>query len=634
MIPPATAIAPAAPSVDRRFVRDEPIYLDNLAALWAADPALARRVEALDAATPAADLRAPAIGGEAGPSLAGIDPGEHFAFIVYGFGPHLMELFAHAGGRDAEAVFAVFEPDLARVRDGLLLDDYAPLLASGRVLIFAAADASDFAADFAQRVRPWSALVALGTVGVGHPPSLARAPAFFADCRRLAADFAETLATDTATTLAHARKTSFNVAANLREYATTPGLGRLRDAYAGRPAVLVAAGPSLRKNIDDLRAAAGKAVVIAVQTALRPLLEAGVVPDFVTALDHHEISTRFYENLPGDLPTELVAEPKVSGAVLRAWRNVPGRKLTLLGNDFAESVLGELRLGRPRLAAGSTVAHLSFSLAEWMGCSTAILVGQDLGFSDGLAYAPGTGYDAVWRPETGRFCSFEAKQWEHIARDRAALRRVEDWRGETTYTERRLFSYLQHFERLFAATPMRVIDATEGGVAKRGTERMPLAEAIAAFCRENVPPPPAHVAPAPADVEARVTRSLARRRAEARVVRDVSRRTLPVLEAIRDGAGDAARTDPQIAQIDALRRELEAVDSTYSLVMTLTQRSEQERFRADRRIRAAGISPLERQRRQVERDLVNVRAVLAAAEDFLTLLDAAAGAPAEARRAA
>ena len=570
----------------------------------------------LDAAT--AVLVAPPPDDGPPPDLAAVDPGEHFAFYVYGFGPHLLDLFAHTGGPAAEAVFAVFEPRVDRLRDALLRDDYAPLIASRRLLIFTVADP----ADFARRMRPLGPLVMLGTVALGHAQRLDRDRPFFDECRKMADDFGRAVATDTATTLAHARKTSFNVAANLREYALTPGLGRLRDAYRGRPAVLVAAGPSLRKNIDQLRDVAGRAVVIAVQTALRPLLDAGVVPQFVTGLDHHEISTRFYENLPADLPTELVAEPKVSDAVLRAWRSVPGRKLTLLGNDFAEGVLGEPRPNRPKLSAGTTVAHLSFSLAEWLGCSTAILVGQDLGFSDGLAYTPGTGYDDVWRPETGRFCTFETKQWEHIARDRAALRRVEDWRGETTYTEQRLFSYLQHFERMFAASPMRVVDATEGGVAKRGTERMPLSEAISTFCDGLIPPPPPYPAAPAGDWDARLAQSLRKRRAEALVVRDVSRRTLAALEAIQAAVGDAGRINVNIGKIDAYRRELEAVDATYTLMMTLTQRSEQERFRADRRIRAAGVDAAERQRRQVGRDVANVQAVLVAADDFLSLLDA------------
>ena len=598
------------------------LYLGNLAALWTCDPLLASRVEAVDSERPGGDLAdAPSSPGtDFGPMLERVDAGEVFAFHVAGFGPHLMELFAHAGGPAGEAVFTVFEPDLTHLRDALLRDDYAAAFESGRVLVFTSDDPSALAT----AMRPFQSLVALGVARIGHAASLARDAEFFAACRRAADAFCETVATDTATTLAHARKTAFNVAANLAEYATTPGLARLRDAYRGMPALLVAAGPSLRKNIEQVKESDGRAVVIAVQTTLKPLLAAGVVPHFVTALDHHEISTRFYEGLPADLATELVAEPKVSPAVLRAWREVPGRKLTLLGNDFAERVLGELKLRKATLAAGSTVAHLSFTLAEWLGCSTAILVGQDLGFSDGLAYTPGTGYDDVWRAETGRFCTFEMKQWEHIARDRAALRRVEDWDGHATYTERRLFSYLQHFERLFAATPMRVIDATEGGAAKRHTERMPLRTAIGAFCTRPLP-----VAPPPgSERTADVAACLTARRREARAVLRIAGATLPLLRRIRDGRD----VDANIARVDALRRELRDADSTYSLVTTLTQASELARFRADRRINAGGLTPLERQRRQVERDVVNVEAFEAAARDFLCLLDTAA--PTPQRRAA
>ena len=40
-----------------------------------------------------------------------------------------------------------------------------------------------------------------------------------------------------------------------------------------------------------------RAVVIAVQTMLKPMLAAGIEPDFVTSLDYNTVSTRFFENL-------------------------------------------------------------------------------------------------------------------------------------------------------------------------------------------------------------------------------------------------------------------------------------------------------------------------------------------------
>ena len=145
----------------------------------------------------------------------------------------------------------------------------------------------------------------------------------------------------------------------------------------------MSAGPSLRKNKHLLKGLGDRAVLIAVQTMLQPLLEMGVEPHYVTSLDYHDICTRFFEKLPTTLKTELVAEPKASSAIFRMY---PG-PVSLLGNQFAELLLREKNLKKTELPGGATVAHLAFYLAEFLGCDPIIFVGQDLGFSDGLCYA-------------------------------------------------------------------------------------------------------------------------------------------------------------------------------------------------------------------------------------------------------
>ena len=112
--------------------------------------------------------------------------------------------------------------------------------------------------------------------------------------------------------------------------------------------MIVSAGPSLRKNKHLLPKITGKACIIAVQTTLQPLLEMGVEPQFVTSLDYHDICTRFFERLPDNLRTELVAEPKATNAIFDLH---PG-PLSLLGNDFAETLLAEMKLNKARLPIG------------------------------------------------------------------------------------------------------------------------------------------------------------------------------------------------------------------------------------------------------------------------------------------
>ena len=51
------------------------------------------------------------------------------------------------------------------------------------------------------------------------------------------------------------------------------------------PAIIVSAGPSLNKNIDHLKNAKNKAFIVAVDTALKPLVMHGIIPDIYVIVD-------------------------------------------------------------------------------------------------------------------------------------------------------------------------------------------------------------------------------------------------------------------------------------------------------------------------------------------------------------
>ncbi len=591
--------------------RDHP-YLANLAALWAREPALAALVEAsdergeveADESAFVAQLAAVALEGAGGVYLFGL-----------GAGGMAEAVFDRTGGAEGEARLFIFDPDLGRLRAALWGRDLSRLIDSGRVG-FVWAD--DKAALFAT-LGPHTAMLSGGVEMLAHPPSANRHPAFYAAARQHVGAFASLSRTSIHTLVQNGRRTAETVARNLSRYVASPGIGRLRDAHLGKPAIVVSAGPSLRKNQHLLKEAQGRAVIVAVQTTLKPLLAMGVVPQFVTSLDWHDICGRFFEGLPADLPTELVAEPKATAKVFDSHTG----PASLLGNDFAEGLLREMKLGRPKLPPGATVAHLAWSVAKHLGCDPIVFVGQDLAFSDGLCYAPGTSYDDVWRPETGRFCTVEMKQWEQIARDRNILRRVPATGGGEVYTEERLFTYLQQFEREFSeasAAGKRVIDATEGGAAKRGAVEMKLAEALESFCSEEVnlslPPHPG----LRFDRLGEAADCLRRRREEAAEIEAVGVETLPLLEEVRDHLGDQSRVNRCIARIDRLRARMNGLGATYDLILQLSQKGELDRFHADRAIKGGRLDATEKQRRQVGRDVENVRHINAAAGEFKTLM--------------
>lgn len=614
-------------------------YLQNMAALWTVDPALAEAIEATEGVAsytieksrsglptvsiPTDDGRTlylhsryePLV--EAQKLTGSIDAGKNVAFYVFGFalGYHIEELFQRASD---ESLFAIFEPDLLLLRTAFECRDLSALIASRRLLFFTRLDKGDLMS----RLIPMSVLISIGVEQVVHPPSQQLAGAFFDQMRLWIDEFASYSRTSLNTLVQNSRKTAENIARNIGWYAATPSMARLGGRHRGEPAIIVSAGPSLRKNKHLLRDIQGKAVFIAVQTMLQPLLEMGIEPEFVTSLDYHEICTRFFERLPDSLRTEMVAEPKANSAILSIY---PG-PVSLLGNSLAEGLLREMRLQKTELNSGATVAHLAYYLAEHLGCDPIIFVGQDLGFSDGLCYTPGTSYEDVWRPELSRFGTVEMKQWEQIVRERFILRRIPDQEGRPMYTEERLFTYLQQFERDFLRTRTKIIDATEGGAAKRGATVMKLAQAAEQYCQRPISQqgPGGHAESHPGQDWGKTSQSidcLRRRCDEAREIERISRSTLPLLEEIRDHIVDQARVNRAIGAIDVLRTRMNELGPTYDLVTQLCQPVELKRFEADRKIAAARVDATEKQRLQVMRDIENVLGVMEAAERFQSLMN-------------
>ncbi len=607
--------------------------LGNLAALWAVDPALARQLETLDdsqqyTTEPARNgeltMAVPAEAGrvlylhsryqpadEAKKLIDAIAVDDTSVFYVYGFGlgHHVQQLFAKSS---SESLIFIFEPDVRVLKTAFAVRDFAEVIESRRVMIFTEPDKGDLFV----KLTPNTAMISTGHATIRNPASVQRSKKYFEQIDLWLEEFAAFGRTSMNTLIINGRKTAENLAKNIGWYVAAPDISLLKDRHLSQPAIIVSAGPSLRKNKHLLKQASEHAIIIAVQTTLQPLLEMGIEPDYVTSLDYHEICTRFFEKLPKTLRTELVAEPKATSLIFDLN---PG-PLWLLGNSFVNQLLPEMKLARTSLQSGATVAHLAFYLAQHLGCEPILFVGQDLGFSDGLCYTPGTSYEDVWRPELGRFSTLETKQWEQIIRDKPILRQIPDYQGRPMYTEERLFAYLQQFERDFLQSDRTVIDATEGGAFKRGSLPMTLAAALQQHCKPKINRT-ATTHPGLNWGRLREAIECLRIRAEeASQVETISRQTLPLLEEVRDHLDDQARVNRVIGQIDLLRAKMNQVDQAYQLVTQMTQSTEMDRFVADRKLAASKATGTAKQKRQVSRDIESIRGVMLAAREFQQMM--------------
>ncbi len=265
-----------------------------------------------------------------------------------------------------------------------------------------------------------------------------------------------------------------NVIQNIKYLKSDYTLNRL-DGICNEniPCIVVAAGPSLNKNIAELKAAEGHACIIACDTALKPLKQAGIKPDFFLIVDPRKPESLFDFDFIQDIPA--VIPFGVPNYILKKHK---GKKFLYWdGDDFIynafvyakdiehKSISFEQSLGI--LPTGGSVATSAFAFACGLGAKTIILVGQDLAYTNDRTHADGT---------------FN-KKMEQVDTSGDGYIEVESISGGKVKTIYNLKMYLEWFEKQIKANPeIEVIDATEGGALIHGSHIMTLKQAIEERC--------------------------------------------------------------------------------------------------------------------------------------------------------
>lgn len=248
-----------------------------------------------------------------------------------------------------------------------------------------------------------------------------------------------------------------NALANFR-YQGSADVGSLFGRFSNVPLVLVSAGPSLDLNVKQLQGREDRCFILAVDTALRPLLTAGVIPHAVILADPTDLNAR---HIIGALPESvwMIAEQAVKPAALDS-----SQKRFLFGLGlFPDALFAKYGFGKSTLDVWGSVATAALDLACRLGTNPVIFAGQDFGFSWGREYARHTVFHAnTFSPELG-----------------GPLKELDIW-GNPIHTTENLVAYRDHFVRKMRQRPdIRFINATEGGILREPCETLPLREVFA-----------------------------------------------------------------------------------------------------------------------------------------------------------
>ncbi len=542
------------------------------------------------------------------------NPAEAAVFAVLGFGlGYHVDSIAHRIG--STGLVLCFEPDIALLRSVFERVDCTACFDTGRVIVLHQAESSDA---ITARLRGLEGVLALGVRFIAHPPSTGRLGAAAEAFSKKLVEVISVAKTSIVTTLMQTEKTLENTLANARAYATHPGVNDLANALDGVPAIVVSAGPSLAESMDVLAQPGlrDRACIIAAQTVLKPLLERGIRPHFVTALDYHDISKRFYEGLTPEAveSVTLVAEPKANPAIIKAW---PGA-MRMTGDAVLDRALGSASHAFVR--SGATVAHLSYFLARHLGCDPVIMVGQDLAYTDGLYYGPGASIHNVWAAELGEFRTLEMMETERIGRARKMLRQVLDQNGQAVTTDEQLHNYLLQFEREFAedeAKGLTIIDAGRGA-AKAHTTIMSLEDAIEKHGKTFTLPDRPISSGSDISVNERLQTCATQTRELAAFTRQAEAKVRQL-----DAFGDANAMNEAVREIHAIRDQAEALEPAFWLTQFLNQTGGLRRAKRDRSIAISAEDATERevQAQRIERDAENLSWLADAADRMAELLE-------------
>jgi len=248
---------------------------------------------------------------------------------------------------------------------------------------------------------------------------------------------------------------------NLPVIAREADAGTLDGLFAGLPAVVVGAGPSLDDNLPALAALQDRAVIIGADTALRPLTKGGVRPHIVVGVDPGELNAQHLAGVDGVDDVHLVAEGSLNPI---AFQGFGGRTFTFKVSNHEPWPWFETRgLTRTTLRAWGSVITTAFDLALRLGCNPIVFAGLDLAYTGMRPYCRGTIYDAQW--QRGLDAGFTLQQVLEDYFAKLPDVRVPSLRGDEVRTTPTLMAFRRWLLEQSAAAPDRtVVNATGNGI--------------------------------------------------------------------------------------------------------------------------------------------------------------------------
>ncbi len=233
----------------------------------------------------------------------------------------------------------------------------------------------------------------------------------------------------------------------------------LCERFRDKTVYIVAAGPSLDRNVSQLKECAGLSgsLIVACGTVFRKLLGMGIRPDYLIVTDANpRVLFQIQGQEHSDVPMLMLSTANHGFAV-----RYQAIHYMLFQEGYPRAEEEAKRLGCMCVQTGGSVMTTTLDAMLRFGAKKLVFVGLDLAFTNSLAHASGTS--------------------NRIATDTGDLVPVKAWDGGTVYADSKFILYRTWMERRLKEKDARkaeVINATEGGSYIQGMRHIPLAEVL------------------------------------------------------------------------------------------------------------------------------------------------------------
>lgn len=275
--------------------------------------------------------------------------------------------------------------------------------------------------------------------------------------------------------LAFQERWILNSMKNFKEVLNTPNiLLEKKGKFQGKPAIIVAAGPSLNEEIENLRCIKekGLAYIFSVGSAINTLLYHGIYPDAATTYDPSARNQIVFEKVK---EKDIADIPMIFGSSVgyETLIDYPGKKYHMITSQDTVSNYYLKNKNEDSIYIvqdAPSIAVVTIQLLYELGFNPIILVGQNLAYKGKKRHSEGVHYSKDVTDD-----EMEKGIW------------IKDVYGNEVLTNDGFNRMRQQMEYYIKTLPnIKVINTTKGGAHIEGTSFMELKRVIDEYLKETV----------------------------------------------------------------------------------------------------------------------------------------------------